>query len=130
VAFGTRLRDMGVNIAFLNGAVVTHLNRTGARDYFVNQFRLGKGFAANTLAGNQPFSRAADIAVLRPFLLALVFPGRLFRIVSRILTNGEVGPSRLLFFLPGLAAGAAFFTAGAAARLFAERRGQGKPDLG
>lgn len=130
VAFGRQLREMGADIAFLSDAVVTHLNRTGARDFVLNQFRLGKGFAANILAGNQPFSKAAGNAALRPFLLILVFPGRLYRIVSRVLRNGEASPPRLLLYLPGLAAGALAFAAGCAARLLSECKGRAAPPAG
>ena len=124
VAFGKKLQEQGKRVAFSNLPVVIHLNRTGGRDFILNQYRLGRGLAINTWRGNQPFSWVTRNALTRSLFLMSVFPGRLYRVISRAIKNREVGPGRLLYYLPGLALGALSFASGCAIQFLSEWRGR------
>ena len=94
VALGRRVTDLGLEVAFVPGPVVHHQNNTGARDFLMKQWRLGRGCAVNFREGIQPFSFMDERRWTAGLLLAAVFPGRLLRIGWRSLRNREVGPLR------------------------------------
>ena len=131
VALGRRVTDLGLEVAFVPGPVVHHQNNTGARDFLMKQWRLGRGCAVNFREGIQPFSFMDERRWTAGLLLAAVFPGRLLRIGWRSLRNREVGPLRLAALFPALAAGAACYAAGftaayaKAGKLGRRRRGAG-----
>ncbi len=112
VALGRRLLDAGKEIAFIPGAFVFHHNRTGARDFLRNQYRLGRGMAVNFLSGNQPYSSWRGNRCKTALLVAGAGPVRLVRVAGRALAHRELPVPRMLAMLPILALGALFFGAG------------------
>ncbi|NPV58116.1 MAG: glycosyltransferase [Actinobacteria bacterium] len=122
VAFGRKLTDAGKDIYFISKPVIRHINRTSSMDYVRNQFRLGKGFAANLTSGIMSFSWVSTNPLTLSFFLAAVFPARLGRISSRALINRELKAIGLLYYLPGLMLGAAGFATGCLAFFLSEKR--------
>lgn len=112
VAFGKAITDAGMRIMFLHKPTVVHVNRSSCAGFFLNQYRLGRGFAANFASGNQPLSFLSARLTTSSLFLASVFPARLARIIYRSLINHEIDPLRLFLYLPALALGALGFTAG------------------
>jgi GT2 family glycosyltransferase len=112
VALGKRIIDLGMEIRFIPQAVIYHQNQTGAGDFCTKQYRLARGSAKNFVAGNQPYSRLGDNRLSACLFLAAVFPGRLWRVISRTWRNREIEPLRLLAISPALVLGAACFAAG------------------
>lgn len=122
VAFGKRLRELGVKISFTNEAVVFHKNRTRLKDFILNQYRLGRGFFLNFQRGNQPFSWIGESRLLSALFLVLIFPMRLGRTIFRVVKNGEIDIVRLFFYLPGMALGALFYTLGCVKQFFSREK--------
>jgi GT2 family glycosyltransferase len=112
VALGKQLIRMGKDIRFLPEAYVTHYNRTRARDFPRDQFRLGKGAAVNFLSGNQPYSSWRESRLKTAALALGAGPIRLARVMSRVLAQHEVSYTRLAALSPAMVLGAAAFGAG------------------
>lgn len=112
VALGKRLKEAGREIAFIPSAFVFHHNRTGARDFLRNQYRLGQGMAVNFLSGNQNYSSWRGSRWKTALLVVGAGPVRLARVAGRALAHRELPLPRMLALLPLLALGACFFGAG------------------
>lgn len=112
VALGKRLITAHQEIWFVPGAAVVHHNRTGAREFLRDQYLLGKGAAANFLAGNQPYSAWRKNLFRRILFDLFAGPARLTRVTGRILSNRELTLSRFIYVFPGLMLGSICFGLG------------------